>query len=367
MNDVAELKQYVGVHARAQGIAGFEDVLTTIQGDDDGPHSWVAQWSRSAEKLERQGQLLEACRHYIMARFPYVDGPARQRALEQAVGTFDRWRRDESDIKRLNVDLPSGRLGCWTIDLDAGDHRPLLLIMGGIVSVKEQWALLLARARELGMAGLVTEMPGAGENTLRYDADSWHMVSDVLDAVRDAGGDPSRTYALALSFSGHMALRCAMEDRRIRGIVVAGAPVSAFYTDPGWQAALPRVTVDTLAHLAGEEPGDVLGRMRGWALTGHQLGGLDIPVYALVSLRDEIIPAADAEMLRGHLRRLHVRNNDDVHGSPGHVAESGLWFMLSLSQMGGGDQHQRMTLQRRLAELERQRQPAARSMREEYQ
>jgi esterase FrsA len=360
MNDVAELKQYVGVHARAQGIAGYEDLLAEIQSDDDGADSWVGVWSRSAEKLEQQGQLLEACRHYIMARFPYVDGPARQWALERAVDTFDRWRRDESDIKRLDVDLPSGRFGCWTIDLDAGDHRPLLLIMGGIVSVKEQWALMLARARELGMAGLVTEMPGAGENTLRYDADSWRMVSGALDAVRDAGGDPSRAYAMALSFSGHMALRCAMEDRRIRGMVVAGTPVSAFYTDVGWQAALPRVTVDTLAHLAGEDPSDVLDRMRGWALTDRQLAGLDIPVYAQVSLRDEIIPAADARMLRDHLCRPRVRQNDDVHGSPRHVAETGLWFMLALLRMNGGDRRRRASLRRRLAGLERQRRRLAR-------
>lgn len=360
MNDVAELKQYVGVHARAQGIAGYEEVLAGIHSDDDGPDSWVRTWSRSAEKLERQGKPLEACRHYIMARFPYVDGPPRQRALARAVDAFDRWRREESDIQRLDVNLPSGRFGCWTIDLDAGGNRPLLLIMGGIVSVKEQWALMLARARELGMAGLVTEMPGVGENTLPYHADSWRMVSDVLDAVRDAGGDPSRTYVMALSFSGHMALRCAMEDRRIRGMVVAGTPVSAFYTDTSWQAALPRVTVDTLAHLAGEDPSVVLERMRGWALTDRQLAGLEIPVYAQVSLRDEIIPAADARMLRDHLGRLRVRQNDDVHGSPRHVAETGLWFMLALVRMYGGDRRRRASLRRRLTELERQRRRLAR-------
>jgi pimeloyl-ACP methyl ester carboxylesterase len=353
MNDVAELKQYVGVHARAQGIppAQYEPLLDQVSHDDDGPGSWVAEWSRAAERLERDGRLLEACRYYNMARFPYVDGQPRRDALTRCVTVFDRWRRENSPIQRLDLDLPQGRLGCWTVGLDPAQPRPVLLVMGGIVSVKEQWAPLLLRARALGMAGLVTEMPGVGENAARYDTDSPRMLSHVLDALRDRGVDATQTYAMTLSFSGHMALRRAPDDPRLRGVILAGAPVHAFFTDREWQRALPRITVDTLGHLTGEKPADAVERMRGWAIDPSALRAIDVPVHALVSRRDEIIPPQDARMLRRHVRRLRTRTNDDVHGSPNHVAESGLWLVLSLLRMRRVDPRQQASLRWRLTAM----------------
>ncbi|WP_031525358.1 alpha/beta hydrolase [Streptomyces sp. NRRL F-5123] len=351
MNDIAELKQYVGVHAKAQGIPHYRQLLDRIRDDGEGPGSWVAEWSAAARELESQGKLLEACRHYNMARFPFVDGEARRQAMEGCVRAFDRWRRENSDIQRLEVDMPGGRVACWTSNLVPGERRPLLLIMGGIISVKEQWAPMLMRARSLGMAGLVTEMPGVGENTLRYGADSWLMISRILDAVRDLGADATRVHAMALSFSGHLALRCAVDDPRIRGVVVAGAPVGPFFTDPQWQQALPRVTVDTMAHLMDEKPGDVPDRVRDWALTGSQLRALQIPVHGLVSLRDEIIPAGDVRMLRENVRRLHLHTYDDVHGSPRHVAESGLRLVLAVLRTTGASLRRRASLRWRIARL----------------
>jgi pimeloyl-ACP methyl ester carboxylesterase len=177
-------------------------------------------------------------------------------------------------------------------------------------------------------------MPGVGESRLRYGADSWRLLSGVLDALRDRA-DVTRTYALALSFGGHLALRCAIGDERLRGVVTAGAPVGAFFTDPLWQRRVPRVTVDTLAHLTGTAPGEVFGHIRGWALGGEPLAALRIPVAYLASRRDEIIPQAEVRLLRRHVRELTVMENDDVHGSPRHTAESGLWAVTSVLRMRG--------------------------------
>jgi esterase FrsA len=340
-NDVGELKQYVVAHARAQRLsrADYRAVLDRITGDDDGAEgSWAVEWSRAGRALESRDRMLEAVRFFTMARFPYVDGPARQDALERSVAAFDRWRSATTTIERLDVPVPDGgRVRCWTSGL-TGDGRPLVLVSGGIVSTKEQWAPLLPLLGRLGFAGVVTEMPGVGENTLRYTADSWQMLSHILDAVRDRA-DVSRTHAVCLSFSGHMALRAALDDARIRSIITVGAPVAAFFTDPAWQRRLPRVTVDTLAHITGTKDADgeadVLGRMAGWALTGERLGSLRIPVHYLASRRDEIIPPDDPLLLRRHVRHLSLLENDDVHGSPRHAMESRLWVLLSLLRARG--------------------------------
>jgi hypothetical protein len=294
----------------------------------------VWEWCREAEKRELRGRLLDACRHYNMARFPYVDGTAREYALEKCVMTFDRWRRARTDIQRL--DLDGGRIRCWASGLsEGGERRPLLVMMGGIVSIKEQWAPVLSKIRQLGMAGVVTEMPGVGQNTMRYDGESWQLLPRILDAVGDRA-DVTQTYAMTLSFSGHLALRSAIEDTRIKGIVTAGAPVNEFFTNASWQRRVPRLTMDTLAHVSGTSPAELPDRLRDLALTGDQLNALDVPVCYVASRRDEIIPGGEIGLLKKHVRRLQVLENDDVHGSPRHIAETRLWTALSVLRMRGG-------------------------------
>jgi esterase FrsA len=344
MNDVSELKQFAVLHARAQSIPRYRELLDVIRTDEDGvPGSWAWEWGRAADLRLNAGHVLDASRLYAMARFPYVDGTARRHASVSCVSTFDRWRRAETDIQRLEIVLPGGRVRCWASGLSATKRLPLLLAMGGIVSVKEQWAPVLVHARRFGMAGIVTEMPGVGENTLRYEAESWRMISGLLDTVRDLA-DVAQTYAVAQSFGGHLAMRCAVDDPRIRGIVTVGAPVSGFFTNTVWQGTLPRITVDTLTHLTGVKSADLSSHLRHFALTADQLDGLTIPVCYLASRRDEIIPGSEVSLLKKHVRDLRLVENDDVHGSPHHVTESRVWTILSVLRMRDVHRPQRAVL-----------------------
>ncbi|MFH9674953.1 alpha/beta hydrolase [Streptomyces sp. NPDC017405] len=345
-NDIEELKQYVVAHARSQRMppGHFESLLGRIHDDGEGTEgSWVREWTLAAERLERDGRLMEACQHYNMARFPYVDGPARQKAHERCVTTFDQWRASVPGLEALEVTLPEGRIRAWTAGLSATDPRPLLVMCGGIVSIKEQWAAVLTLVRSYGMAGVVLEMPGVGENTLCYAHDSHRMFSAVLDAVAPRA-DVRHTYALALSFSGHLALRAALVDDRIKAVIGAGAPVHDFFTEPRWQRTVPKVTVDTIAHLSGTKPDAVFDHIRGWALSDAELAALDIPVCYVASRRDEIIPRSDVLRLKRQVRRFRMTEHDDVHGSPDHFAETQLWMLLSLLRARGVLNKQRVSL-----------------------
>lgn len=333
MNDITELTQFAWVHARAQGIQGYSDVLSRVRTDGDGPGSWVAEWSRVAAEQARAGRYLQACQCYNMARFPYVDGSARQEAQERCVDTFDQWRSaDRLPLEPLDVDLDTGRVRCWTNGLSPGGRRPVLLIMGGIVSPKEQWAQALLALRRLGMAGIATELPGVGEHAARYTAESWRTVPAILDAVADRA-DATQAYAMAFSFGGHLALRAAVDDPRIKGVVTASAPLSAFFTDRGWHARLPGLTSDTLAHLTGVPFAELSTQLPSWRLTEQQLSGLELPVHYLVSTRDEVIPPAERDYLRRNVRQLRLVENDDLHASPRHLTATGLWAALSVLRM----------------------------------
>ena len=336
---ISEIKNFGALHAQAQEIAlrEYRALCADIADDGEGPSSWVAQWSKAAAQLEAAGRDLDACRYYNLARFPYPDSQAKQEALRKCVDAFNRWARDEPALESLTVDTPRGPVRCWAAGLNSDRPLPLVLAMGGIVSVKEQWAPLLTRLPGLGLAGLVAEMPGVGENTQQYDAESWKTVSALLDAVADRA-DAERTFALALSFSGHLALRCAANDPRIRGIATVGAPVRHLFTDPAAFSALPQITRATLTHLTGLDEPQLVDSLPTWALGDDELRALDIPVYYVASRRDEIIPPADPRLLAELVRGADVLEFDDVHGAPNHAALLRMWIIRSMLRTQGTNQ-----------------------------
>ncbi|MEU5784734.1 alpha/beta fold hydrolase [Micromonospora lupini] len=335
MRDLAELRQFARLHARGQGIADYEAVLAGITSDEEGaPGSWACQWSAAASAARDRGDLLGASARYAMARFPYVDGPARAQAQEGCVRSFDAWRRGRDDIEPLEVTVDGCRVRAWAAGLSAADPRPLLVVTGGIVSVKEQWAPVLAGAGRIGMAVVVTEMPGVGENAMRYTPQSAGFLSALLDSLGDRA-DTATTILMALSFSGHLALRCAAEDARIRGVVTVGAPAREFFLDPVWWPRVPRITVDTLSRLTGTKLADSGTPLEDWALPTEILTGLRVPLAYVSCLRDEIIPGSELALLRDHVRDLRVLEYDDVHGAPAHVAETRLWTLATILRMAG--------------------------------
>ncbi|MGV9700165.1 alpha/beta hydrolase [Streptomyces sp. NPDC003470] len=340
-HDIDELKQFVVVHSRAQRLPQdlCEEVLARIGHDGEGPGSWTGEWAAAARDLAARDRLLEACQCWNTARFPYVDGPSRARAQTACSETFMRWSgAQETPVERVEVTVPDGEGGprsfvALAAGLSATAPRPLLVVTGGIVSVKEQWAPALLLADQLGLAMVATEMPGVGENRLVYAKDSWRMFSALLDALADRA-DVDRTYASAMSFSGHMALRGALHDPRIRGVVTAGAPVSGFFTDRDWyERSVPRVTKDTLSHLTGVPRAGLFDALRDWELRPGELSALNVPVGYVVSLRDEIIPASDPDTLKRYVSDLTLDEHDDVHGSPEHVEETRAWTVQTVLRM----------------------------------
>ncbi|MFD9125594.1 alpha/beta hydrolase [Kitasatospora sp. NPDC059571] len=320
-----ELRELAALHTEAQGLD--EETCTRVLGRitrawGDGAGAWGTEWAAEGDRLAARGRHLEAARLHAMGRFPFPGDPARGYAQRRCVEEFDRWRAAQPmPIGRLEVPGPGGRAVCWTAGLSAAAPRPLLVVMGGIVSVKEQWGPLLAAAEDLGVAMAVTELPGVGENTLPYDVAAPRMLSAVLDALADRA-DVHRTAAVALSFGGHLALRCAATDPRIRAVATVGAPVRQFFEDAGWQRRVPQTTVGTLARLTRHAPPVVFGYLRGWGLADTELAGLDIPVRYIASLRDEIVPLGEAATLRAAAPGTSVTVFDDVHGSPAHLAET---------------------------------------------
>ncbi|MEU9786214.1 alpha/beta fold hydrolase [Streptomyces phaeochromogenes] len=339
LDHLGELKEFARLHARNQGIGARATarVLARIGTDaPDAADSWTRAWRLRGDELADRGRLLAACRHYTLARFPYPYDDPRRHAQQTAVATFDTWRRTHGGIERLELPHPDGTLHAWAAGLDTHrrSHRPLLLMMGGIVSVKEQWAPLLPRLTKLGYAAVVAELPGVGENTQRYTADSWRLIPWLLDRLSPRARTDTATL-LSLSFGGHMALRAAAEDPRVRRLLTVGPPVAGFFTDPTWWERVPGITKDTLRRLTGarDEP-ELCSQLRGFALTEDQLRSVGAAVRCVTSARDEIIPPSDTDLLRTAVPDLRVKVIDDVHGSPGHPGAVRRWLAWNLRGAG---------------------------------
>ncbi|EWC64589.1 hypothetical protein UO65_0196 [Actinokineospora spheciospongiae] len=329
---VDEVADLVLLHARAQGMtpAQARAILADARRlGDDAPGSWSHAWTTAGDAALAAGDPLNACRRYNLARFPYPDTDGQRAAGAACVAAFDEWRTGVGGIQRRELDVLGAKLPVWTSGLDTTARKPLLVIMGGIVSIKEQWGQFLTAAGRLGMAVVVTEMPGVGENPLRYRPDSHRMLSALADAVAEL--TPYRdVYAVAMSFGGTMALGWAARDPRVRGILTVGAPVRSFFTDPQWWQRVPETTKRTLAHVTGLPQEDLAAELPAYALTREELANVRIPVGYVVSARDEIVPSADSTLLAAILPNLDRLRFDDVHGSPAHLTDTKLWIVRSL-------------------------------------
>ncbi|MFI8091605.1 alpha/beta hydrolase [Streptomyces sp. NPDC086080] len=331
MDHLDELKEFARLHARGQGMKAEHAtrVLARITNDRTGdPDSWAAVWTAEGRAAAARGDLLDACRHYALARFPYHGDADRVLAQQLCVDTFDQWRRDRDGIERLEFDHSDGTVVCWAAGLDR--PRPLLVVMGGIVSVKEQWAPLLPLLRRIGFAAVVTELPGVGENTVTYGPESWRTLGFLLDRLADRA-QVDDTSMLALSFSGHLAMGAAAEDPRIRRVLTVGAPVAGFFADEDWWPRVPGITADTLRRLTGSaDLTELRHRLPGFAFTPERLRQVRIPVRYVASSRDEIIPGSEQALLRRTLDDVRFKTFDDVHGSPAHLGAMRRWLFSQL-------------------------------------
>ncbi|MDF5727707.1 MAG: alpha/beta hydrolase [Rhizonema sp. PD38] len=332
MTYLNELKELVLLHARTQGLS-FEyskSILERITSEEGNkPGSWVYEWSKEAPLLQKKARWLESAQLYNLARFPFIQSNAHMEAHQACVKSFNEWLLTKPNTRKLEIKTEQGAFKAYFTSGSEQKKLPLLVVCGGIVSIKEQWAAFIENANALGMAIALVEMPGVGENKMVYEPTSWKMFSILLDELSQLA-DVTHTYLVALSFSGHMAIQCALADKRIKQITTAGAPIHHFFTDQRWWWQVPITTKRVLAHLMGVDIENLFTAISPMALSQTELESLAIPLNYIFSLRDEIIPMSEKGFLEQYSSQLKLKIFNDVHGSPSHIKEVKFWILLSL-------------------------------------
>ncbi|AEV19292.1 hypothetical protein GTCCBUS3UF5_19840 [Geobacillus thermoleovorans CCB_US3_UF5] len=336
MIKLSELKQYAKLHIKSQDFQGLDpqQVLNSIyrepthDGEDDG--AWDLIWIKAAKQSLKNGHVSDAIQCYNFARFPYPETDAQKKASQELVRTFENHYCDEN-VKKHTIYVQGKSLSFYTANLD--QSKPCLLVLGGIVSIKEQWSVFLKAGKTMGFSVVVTEFPGVGENRLTFHESSHQMIGKILDYL-SRQADVENTFIVGMSFGGQLAIKQALEDPRIKGITTVGAPINRFYQEYS-EATVPLITRRTLSHVCNLRDDELQNHMRSLALSAKQIQKLIIPLTYIFSARDEIIPYSEKQFIKQNVSNLKLIEFDDIHGSPNHLEYIQKMIPLSVLKQSG--------------------------------
>jgi dienelactone hydrolase len=221
-----------------QAGVDYNDFVATTSRIDTWDH-WLDAWCENADmhvgladeaasRITAGEAWSRATVAYHFAKFVWVVDPERSRAAaDKAVAAMRRTHEHlDPDAERIEVALDGGRVAGNLRHPPGGDRPPLVLLVPGLDSTKEEFFKLENVFLDRGMATLSMDGPGQGECgydlPIRPDYDV--AVTAVLDAIADrADVDLERVGLLGVSLGGYYAPRVlAFEPRVKAGVGLSG-------------------------------------------------------------------------------------------------------------------------------------------------
>jgi 2,6-dihydroxypseudooxynicotine hydrolase len=218
-------------------------------------HRALAEEARAEGRAQTAGEaFVRAAVCYHFAKFVWVLDVERNRATtEQAIAAlYAAHELLDPTAERVEAQLDGGRVvGNLRRPRDA-DKPPLVILIPGLDSTKEEffhWEdVFLTR----GMATLSLDGPGQGETGFELDIrpDYEAAVGAILDGISARGQgdvDLERVGAAGVSMGGYYAPRAAAYEPRITAVAGVSGP---YDMGANW-GALPSLTRETLQHHTG--------------------------------------------------------------------------------------------------------------------
>jgi dipeptidyl aminopeptidase/acylaminoacyl peptidase len=279
----------------------FQRTTMRIETWDEWLDTWIetaAAHRALAEDAEGQGNGVSAGEAYLaaavcyhFAKFVWVVDVERNRATtERAIDALYRAHRHlDPTAERVQIPFEAGTLAGNLRRPAAADHPPLVLLLPGLDSTKEEFfrweEVFLAR----GLATFSLDGPGQGESgfttTIRPDYEA--AVSATLDALAGRDDvDPERVGAAGVSLGGYYATRAAAFEPRIKAAAGISGP---FNFGECWEG-LPSLTRETFRHHSGARDDDE-ARANAYELDlGSVIGALAQPALLVTGKLDRLIP-----------------------------------------------------------------------------
>jgi len=291
-----------------QAGVDYNDFVATTAGVERW-EDWHDAWCRNAdmhaglaEEAAASGRRITAGEAWARATVGYhfakfvwmVDPELSRSAADKAVAAMAKtYEYLDPEAERVEVPLDAGRV-VGNLRRPAGERPPLVLLVPGLDSTKEEFFKLEDVFLERGMATLSIDGPGQGESgydlPLRPDYDV--AVTAVLDAI---GGrtdvDLDRVGLLGVSLGGYYAPRVLAFEPRVKAGVGLSGPYR--FSDI-WDDAPPQTRETFVVKSFAKD--DEEGRSRAAEL---DLSGvaerIQQPYLAITGKLDRLIPWEQTE------------------------------------------------------------------------
>lgn len=232
---------------------------------------WAEAWYKVGLEYEKRGDELgkagdrkKAGEAYYLAydycrigRYPCPSTPGKRQAYQHSLRAF-RKAAQHFDVPLELVELPfKDRKLVGYLQIPPGvKHPPVVIHWGGVDGYKEDRQRPNQMLHAAGIATLVIDMPGTGENPVLYlDPDAERTFSAWLDHLATRNDlDGSRAGVWGGSFGGYWAARLAhTEAKRLKAAVFHGGNVHHGFQEE-W--LVPAFTRGAATYLFG--PGSML-------------------------------------------------------------------------------------------------------------
>jgi dienelactone hydrolase len=311
-----------------QAGVDYNDFLTTTARVETWDE-WLGAWCETGEKHVELGQEAEERGHcrsageawaraalcFHFAKFVWMVDPERRRsAADRAVEALGKAHELlDTGAERIEAPLDGGRVVA-NLRLPAGaDHPPLVVLIPGLDSTKEEFLLLENVFLERGMATASLDGPGQGESgyelPIRHDYEVG--VAALLDSLDGRSVDLDRVGALGVSLGGYYAPRAGAFEPRLKAVAGLSGP----YNFAEIWDELPPLTRETFtakSFSADEEE----GREKASALDLTGVAEkIDKPYLAITGKLDRLIPWEQTERgAREAPGGIFVLHEDGNHG-----------------------------------------------------
>jgi len=292
-----------------QNGVDYNDYIRTMA-RIDGWEQWLAEWGRTASEHEeyalesedagRRRTAGEAwlraaiCRHF--GKFVWMLDPGlAAEATHRSVEAMRRAHRYlDPNAERIEAPLDRDRVVANLRRPQEARRPPLVVLIPGLDSTKEEFFFLEQVYLDRGMATLSVDGPGQGETGLELPIrpDFETGVAPLLDAIASRGDiDHDRMGAMGVSLGGYYAPRVAAFEPRVKA--VAGLSGSFCFGEI-WDG-LPPMTRETFTVKSGASS-EAEARDRAMAL---DLSGvcerIEVPALYIAGQLDRLIPWRQTE------------------------------------------------------------------------
>ncbi len=275
------------------------------------PH-WCETWSREAERhivlaqeAQARGRLITAGEAYTraalffhFAQFMFFDDLAQKhRAAQRKVETYRRAAPLLLPPARpIAIPFANSALHGY-LRRPPIDSAPLVIIIPGSDSTKEEFASLEDHFLRRNLATFSFDGPGQGEGREHgFLTPDWTPVlKAVVAALAGEAGLNGRLGAMGMAFGGHLALQGAHALPSLAALVC----MNGFYDLGSFWHELPEVYRANMRYsLGGENLDDTGRRARGFTLSGAPAPRC--PVLIIHGARDKIFSLEDARRIASH-------------------------------------------------------------------